>query len=304
MELIRDIEEMRHWSRRRRRSEQRIALVPTMGYLHAGHLRLIAEARRRTDACIVSIFVNPTQFGPGEDLDAYPRDLERDRRLTAEAGTDALFVPDAAQMYPPGFQTHTEVEQLTQGLCGAGRPGHFRGVATVVSKLFHITEPDVAVFGEKDFQQLTTIRRMVRDLDFAIEVVGVPTAREADGLALSSRNAYLGPSERRAALAIPRALEAVRQLVARGEQDGLRLLAEGRRVLNEESKLRTEYLVLSEPETLREVERIDGPTLLAVAARIGGTRLIDNCILEGAPGRRPALAPTGGGITDEHEGES
>ncbi|GIW39462.1 MAG: pantothenate synthetase [Candidatus Binatia bacterium] len=279
MEILRAIDDMRGWSERERLARRRIAFVPTMGYLHRGHLQLVSEARRRAERVVVSIFVNPIQFGPGEDFDRYPRDLERDERLAREAGTDVLFVPELREMYPPGFETHVEVERATRRLCGASRPGHFRGVTTVLTKLFHIVQPHVAVFGEKDFQQLAVVRRMVRDLDFGIEIVGVPTVREEDGLATSSRNVYLRPEERRAALALPRALAAAREAVARGEKDGRSVLAAARRVLESEPQVEIDYVELADPETIEEVEEIAKPTLLALAARVGSTRLIDNCVL-------------------------
>lgn len=271
--------EMAAWAEAERLAGRRIGLVPTMGYLHAGHLALVHEARRHAERTVLSIFVNPLQFGPQEDLARYPRDLERDRRLCEEAGVDALYLPDVAHMYPEGFETHVEVERATQGLCGAFRPGHFRGVTTVVAKLFHVTRPHVAVFGEKDFQQLAVIRRMVRDLDFGIEIVGLPTVREADGLAMSSRNVYLSPDERRAALCVPRALEAARVLWRAGERDGLRLLAAARRTLGDEPQARIEYVSLCDAETMQEVGTASAPALLAIAIRIGRTRLIDNTVL-------------------------
>lgn len=270
---------MAAWSEGERLAGRRLGLVPTMGYLHAGHMSLVSESRRRSERTILSIFVNPLQFGPTEDLARYPRDLERDRRMAEEAGVDVLFVPSAEAMYPEGFQTHIEVERATQGLCGPLRPGHFRGVATVVAKLFHMTRPHVAVFGEKDFQQLAVIRRMVRDLDFGIDVVGVPTMRDADGLAMSSRNVYLGADERRAALCVPRALAAARELRAAGETDGLRILAAARRIIGDEPEVRIEYVSLVDAATMEEVTTADAPSLLAVAVRVGKTRLIDNCVL-------------------------
>jgi pantoate--beta-alanine ligase len=279
MLLITSPSEMSIWSDARRAAGERIGLVPTMGYLHAGHLSLVAAAQARADRVAVSIFVNPLQFGPQEDLERYPRDLERDRELLQNAGTNVLFVPDAGAMYPEGFQTQVEVERTSLGLCGASRPGHFRGVTTVVTKLFHIARPHVAVFGEKDYQQLAVIRRMTRDLDFGIDIVGVPTVRERDGLAMSSRNAYLGPAERRAAVCVPAALEAARRLFATGERDALRILAAARQVIGEEALARIDYVNLVDADTLEQVTRVDAPALLAVAVRMGKTRLIDNCVL-------------------------
>jgi pantoate--beta-alanine ligase len=279
METITNIRHMQQWADDARARRQRIGLVPTMGYLHAGHLSLVAEARRRCALTVASIFVNPLQFGANEDLDRYPRDVERDTRLLTEAGTDVLFLPDVKAMYPEGFQTTVSVERVTRGLCGAGRPTHFRGVTTVVAKLFNMVKPHVAVFGCKDFQQLVAIRRLVADLNFDIEIIGAPIVREPDGLAMSSRNAYLSPAERQAALCLSTALRVASASVARGETDGLRILAAARRVIADEPLARIEYTTLADPETLEEVSTVNAPTLLAVAVHIGKTRLIDNCIL-------------------------
>jgi pantoate--beta-alanine ligase len=279
MLLVESPNEMTAWSEAERLAGRRLALVPTMGYLHAGHMALVAEARRRAERTILSIFVNPLQFGPQGDLARYPRDLERDRRMAEEAGVDVLFLPTAESMYPEGFQTHVEVERTAHGLCGDFRPGHFRGVTTVVAKLFHLTRPHLAVFGEKDFQQLAVIRRMTRDLSFGIEIIGAETVREPDGLAMSSRNVYLSAAERQSALCIPRALAAARALYAGGERDSLRLLAAARRVLGDEPQTRIEYVSLVDADSMEEVATADSPALLAVAVRIGKTRLIDNCVL-------------------------
>ncbi len=292
MKRITAIPEMRAWAEARRLERRRVGLVPTMLYLHACHLAIVRECLGRADAAVVSVFVNPLQFGPAEDLDRYPRDLERDASLLEPLGVDVLFAPDERAMYPSGFQTHVEVEGLTQGLCGAHRPGHFRGVTTVVAKLFHIVRPHVAIFGEKDFQQLVVVRRMVRDLDFDVEIIGVPTVRDADGLALSSRNAYLSPQERRAALAVPQALAAAREQFARGERQAAALLAAARAPLEVEPSLRVEYLALVDAETLAEISAVVRPALLALAVWVGRTRLIDNCILaeraeSGASAQRP-----------------
>lgn len=279
METITAISEMQHWANAARARGQRIGLVPTMGYLHAGHLSLVAAARQRTDLVVASLFVNPLQFGANEDLSRYPRDVDRDTQLLAKAGTDVLFLPDARSMYPEGFQTHVEVERVTRGLCGTARPTHFRGVTTVVAKLFNMVKPHVAVFGQKDFQQLVSIRRMVVDLSFDIEIIGAPIVREADGLAMSSRNAYLSPPERAAARCLSQALSAADALVSHGENDGLRILAAARRVIADEPLARLEYASLVDPETLEDVNTIDGVALLALAAHVGKTRLIDNALL-------------------------
>jgi pantoate--beta-alanine ligase len=250
------------------RAGARIGLVPTMGALHAGHEALIRRAREECDVVVASIFVNPAQFGALEDLDRYPRDEEGDEALAAGWGVDHLFVPAVAEMYPQGFQTWVDVEGIAEELEGAGRPGHFRGVATVCLKLFNVVAPDVAFFGRKDAQQAAVVERMVRDLDLPLEIRIVPTVRDADGVAASSRNAYLSPEERAAAGAIPRALEAGAAAHGRGE-DGA---AAARGVLAEEALLDPEYV---------EVARLDGRLYLLAAVRVGRTRLIDNVVLEG-----------------------
>ncbi len=280
METITTVRDMQRWADATRNRGERIGLVPTMGYLHAGHLSLVEHARQRADRTVASIFVNPLQFGAHEDLERYPRDVERDTRLLSEAGTDVLFLPDGKAMYPEGFQTSVSVERVTRGLCGAARPAHFRGVTTVVAKLFNIVRPHVAVFGRKDYQQLVAIRRMVADLNFGIEIVGAPIVREADGLAMSSRNAYLSQPERLAARGLSAGLAAAQAQVAGGETDGLRILAAARGVIMEQSITRIDYATLVDPETLEEVTTCNGSTLLALAVFIGKTRLIDNCILE------------------------
>ena len=280
MDTITTVRDMQHWADVARAAGARVALVPTMGYLHAGHLSLVEEARRRADRTVVSIFVNPLQFGPNEDLERYPRDVERDTRLLAAAGGDILFLPDVPSMYPEGYQTAVTVERVTRGLCGAARPTHFRGVTTVVAKLFNAVKPHVAVFGCKDYQQLVAIRRMAADLNFDLEVVGAPIVREADGLAMSSRNAYLSPAERVAARCLAQALAASEALVQRGETDALRVLAAARRVIADQPLAQVDYASLVNPDTLEEVSSIEAPALLALAVHIGKTRLIDNCILD------------------------
>ena len=279
MKIIENISAMRAWSEAERRAGRRIALVPTMGFLHRGHLSLVRDARSRADRLAVSIFVNPTQFSPGEDFAAYPRDFARDCGLLQEVGVDALFHPSVAEMYPEGAETHVEVERLSLPLCGAARAGHFRGVATVVTKLFNITLPHLAVFGEKDFQQLQVIRRLVRDLQMGVEIVGHPIVREADGLAMSSRNAYLDDAERRAALCLSRALCKAERLFKRGERGAAALLRAAQAELDVEPLARVEYIKLCDSETLDDIDRIERPALLALAVRIGKARLIDNCVL-------------------------
>ena len=288
METITDIRHMQQWSDATRSRGQRIGFVPTIGYLHAGHLNLVRAARSHSDAVVASIFVNPLQFGTNEDLERYPRDVRRDTAMLLDVGTDVLFLPEAAGVYPPGFQTTVTVERVTRGLCGAARPTHFAGVTTIVAKLFHMVKPHVAVFGCKDFQQLVAIRTMVTDLNLDIEIVGAPIVREADGLAMSSRNAYLSATERQAARSLSKALAAAQALVEHGEVDGLRILAAARRVIADESLARLEYATLADPDTLEEVDAVRRPTLLALAAHFGRTRLIDNCILS-----RESTARTG-----------
>jgi pantoate--beta-alanine ligase len=264
---------------------QRLALVPTMGYLHDGHRSLLQEARRRADQggrrglALATIFVNPTQFGPGEDLSRYPRDLAGDLATCEAAGVDAVLAPpDPALVFAPGHQTWVDVERASQGLCGASRPGHFRGVATVVLKLLNLTRPHAAVFGEKDWQQLAVIRAMVRDLDVPVEVVGMPIVREADGLARSSRNAYLGPEQRPAALALSRSLFEAREAAARGRREAAGLVAAARARLAA-AGVRIDYVEVVHPETLQPVAEAVPGSVMLLAAWVGSTRLIDNLVL-------------------------
>jgi len=283
MERITDVQSMQRWAEDSRVAGRRIAFVPTMGALHEGHLALVARAAELADRVVVSIFVNPLQFERRDDFDAYPSDLAADAALLERAGVAVLFVPDARSMYAPGFQTRVEVEQLTAPLCGARRPGHFRGVTTVVAKLFHIVRPHVAVFGEKDYQQLVIIRRMVEDLAFGIEIVGMPTVRERDGLALSSRNRRLDAGGRAAARCVPRALRAAVDAVATGERAAARILDAVRREIAAEPLARLEYAELRDPETLEEIVTLAGRARLAVAVWVGDVRLIDNCAIEAPP---------------------
>lgn len=276
---ISDVAAMRRWAHFEHATGRRIALVPTMGYLHDGHLALVHEARKEAHRVVVSIFVNPTQFGAGEDLARYPRDLAGDLVKLREARADVAFVPDASAIYPSGFDTWIEPRELASVLCGKSRPGHFRGVATVVAVLLRQTLADVAVFGEKDFQQLQVIRRLVRDLWLDVEIVGVPIVREEDGLAMSSRNAYLSIDERRQALALSRAIDAVQQCFGAGERGGAALLNVVRATLAEVPAVRPEYVELVDRETLQPIESVRAPALLAIAAFVGSTRLIDNCQL-------------------------
>ena len=279
METITAPAAMQGWADAARAAGLRVALVPTMGALHAGHEALVAEARRRAGRVVVSIFVNPLQFDRRDDFERYPRVLDDDRARCAAAGADVLFAPPPAAMYPEGFQTAVEVARLTAPLCGRGRPGHFRGVTTVVTKLFHCVRPHVAVFGEKDYQQLAVVRRLAVDLDFGIEIVGVPTVREADGLALSSRNRLLGPADREAALCVPRALAAAAVAVGAGERRAGTIVSQATAEIAVEARARLEYAELCDPETLEEVAEVGAPALLALAVWVGGVRLIDNRLL-------------------------
>jgi pantoate--beta-alanine ligase len=283
MQTLTEPRAMQTWADGERAAGRRIALVPTMGALHEGHLALVAEARRRAERVVVSIFVNPMQFNRRDDFDKYPRDLATDAAVCASGGVDAIYAPHPAAMYPEGFQTAVEVARLAEPLCGANRPGHFRGVTTVVTKLFHAVRPDVAVFGEKDFQQLAIVRRMAADLDFGIEIVGVPTVREADGLALSSRNRLLDADGRAAAVCVPGALGAAVDAVGAGERRSAAILDAAVRVITAEPLARLEYAELRDPETLELVEEVGAPTLLALAVWVGSVRLIDNRVLH--PGR-------------------
>lgn len=277
IEVIKTPVQMRARSDSWRAAGKRIAFVPTMGYLHDGHVALLDEGRRRGDVLVLSIFVNPTQFGPKEDLSRYPRDLDGDLAKAARARVDVAYVPDIASMYPEGYQTFVEVEELQKGLCGASRPGHFRGVATVVLKLFHAVQPHVALFGRKDYQQLRVLSRMARDLDLGIEVVGLPIVREADGLAMSSRNAYLSADERLRALALRRALVAARESFEAGERDADRLVDRARLTLQSTAGVRLDYLDLRDADSLAELHGpVTRPAVMAVAAFVGTTRLIDN----------------------------
>jgi pantoate--beta-alanine ligase len=279
MEIIDSVKAMQHHATALRAAGNTIALVPTMGCLHAGHASLMHEGRKRGNVLVASIFVNPAQFGAGEDFDSYPRDLERDARIAAAAGVDILFAPKASDMYPAGFQTWIDVELLTLPLCGATRPGHFRGVTTVVGKLFTIVMPDVALFGKKDYQQLAVIRRMTADLNMTVEIVGMPIVREADRLAMSSRNAYLSPDERGRALCLSRALDKARALFGGGERNVALLREKVTEIISAEIATTIDYVEFRDMDTLTEVAAADERTLVALAVKIGITRLIDNCIL-------------------------
>jgi pantoate--beta-alanine ligase len=281
MRIVRTVAELREALAAERAAGSGVGLVPTMGYFHEGHLSLMRRARAEHDVVVVSLFVNPAQFGPGEDLDAYPRDEERDAELAEAEGVDLLFAPPVEELYPKGFETTVRIGGLTSVMCGASRPGHFDGVATVVTKLFNLIQPDAAYFGQKDAQQALVIRKLVRDLDIPVRVEVCPTVREPDGLALSSRNAYLSPDERERALSLSRALRAAEGTVAAGEVDAAAVLAAARHELDD-AGIEPEYLELRSYDDLSPVERVNGSTLLAVAARVGRARLIDNTVLGGA----------------------
>lgn len=273
------IDDMRAASRAARRTGIRLGLVPTMGALHEGHLSLVRAAKASCEVVAASIFVNPTQFGPNEDLARYPRPFERDRKLLEDEGVDLLFAPSVEEMYSRGAMTWVTVEALSDKLDGRSRPGHFRGVTTIVAKLFHAVEPDAAFFGQKDAAQAAIIRRLVRDLKFPVEIVVCPIVREADGLAMSSRNAYLDPQQRKQALVLQRSLMRVKQLAGASESDAVKLIAAAKEVLAEEPAVRLDYFEIVDPDSLEPVYDVSEGALVAVAASIGSTRLIDNILL-------------------------
>ena len=278
--IVRSVRALRARVEAVRATGTRVALVPTMGALHEGHLSLVRLAREHAAWVIVSVFVNPTQFGPGEDFERYPRELDADVAALAGAGADCVFAPEVGEMYPAGDATRVRVERLTRGLCGRARPGHFEGVTTVVARLLNAARPHVAVFGQKDFQQLVAIRRMVRDLLFDVEVIGAPTVREPDGLAMSSRNAYLGVAARKQAPALYAALLDALKRVRAGNTCAADLVATVRRRISKEPLAEIDYIELRDAETLEPVERVERPAVLALAVRFEGARLIDNLVLE------------------------
>jgi pantoate--beta-alanine ligase len=278
MDVITSVHQMKRYSAQARALNKRIAFVPTMGFLHEGHLSLMREGKKRGDILIVSIFVNPTQFGPSEDFEKYPRDFDRDSRMAERVGVDVLFAPEAREMYPSDHQTFIRVTEVTRGLCGKSRPTHFQGVATVVAMLFNIVRPHVALFGEKDYQQLITIQQMVKDLQMDVEVVGMPTVREPDGLAMSSRNSYLKPDERKAALSLHRSLECAREWISKGEDRARSLTKEVSEVIQSEPLVKMDYVEVCDARTLEPVDRIDRDVVIAVAAYVGKVRLIDNWV--------------------------
>lgn len=279
MEIFKAKKQMQQWSENMKKQMQTICLVPTMGFFHQGHLSLMEKGRPLCDQLVVSIFINPTQFGENEDFDAYPVNVDRDLALAQKAGVDAVFLPSRDDIYPERFQTYVSLESLPAHLCGKFRPVHFRGVATVVAKLFNIVKPDVAVFGRKDFQQLQIIRQMVSDLDWNIRIEAGDIFREPDGLAMSSRNTYLSEGERKSALSLSRALDRVKKAVAAGESDTGVLQRDVVGFISSFSHTQVEYAEFCNPATLEPVDRIDSPTLLALAVRVGKTRLIDNAVI-------------------------
>lgn len=279
MEVIQKIREMQAIADRLRREGKKIGFVPTMGYLHEGHLSLVRKAKGLSHVVVVSIFVNPTQFGPGEDFERYPRDEEGDRKKLAAEGVDFLFIPEAAEMYPSGYQTYVEVKEVSKGLCGDFRPGHFKGVATVVTKLFNIVKPHLAVFGEKDYQQLLVIKRMVEDLNFDIEIIPSLLIREEDGIAMSSRNAYLRPENRKRATILFRSLTKGKEVFESGEKRSSNLCRIVKESLETEEGVSVQYVEVRDAETLEKIEVVHRPAVIALAAIVGGVRLIDNILV-------------------------
>jgi len=279
MNIFRTSNEMQQAALQLKRQGKTIAFVPTMGFLHEGHASLLREGRKRGDILVLSIFVNPIQFGINEDLDRYPRNWEQDCRIAEACGVDIVFAPGSADMYPPGFQTGITVRELSLPLCGSSRPGHFDGVATVVTKLFSLVQPDVALFGRKDYQQLAIIRRMTADLNLPVQILGMPIVREDDGLAMSSRNSYLSPTERQSALCLYRAVVRVRERYAAGERSAATLRDEALMVISREPLATIDYLELRDGSTLEPTQTADNGTLLALAVKLGQTRLIDNTLL-------------------------
>ena len=280
MEILKTLTEMKAWSRKMRKDGQTLGLVPTMGYLHAGHLSLARKSMSVCDRTVVSIFVNPTQFGPNEDLDTYPRHLEADQHELEQLGVDALFLPTADDMYPEGFQTYVHVEEITDKLCGKSRRELFRGVTTIVLKLLNIVQPHSAFFGEKDRQQLEVIRKMVGDLNLDVEIVGLPIIREPDGLAMSSRNKYLGKAERKTAQSLHEALQQAQQLVAQGESSVATLRSRMRNIIERQGQAQVDYISVCDPQQFEELEEIRGKAMIALAVHVGKARLIDNCLIE------------------------
>lgn len=279
MEIISDPKLMKIRSTELKRAGKTIGLVPTMGALHDGHLSLIDIAKSSSDMVVMSIFLNPLQFGIGEDLTRYPSDIDRDIKLAQKKGVDVLFCPTNKAMYPGNFQTYVETTEVSKGLCGTSRPTHFKGVSTIVLKLFNIIAPDISVFGQKDYQQLKVIEKMVSDLNLDIRIISAPIVREKDGLAMSSRNQYLRDPEREAAASIYKGLTCAKEMVLRGERDTGQIIARVRQIIESTKIGRIDYVKICEPDTLKEQKSLEAPALLAIAAFFGPTRLIDNCLL-------------------------
>ncbi len=280
MQIMDKVAQMQETSRRLRASGKTIALVPTMGFLHEGHLALMKEGRRIADVLVISIFVNPTQFGPSEDYEEYPRDMEGDLSKAKRNGVDIVFTPSVEEMYQEGFQTKVVVEEVTRHLCGLSRKGHFEGVATVVAKIFNITKAHFGIFGQKDYQQLIVIRRMVKDLNMDIEIISYPTVREPDGLAMSSRNKYLAPEERRSALCLKKSIDTALDLVKRGERRVERIKSAVQGLILSYPFTKIEYVSICDPLTLENLDAVEGEFLLGLAVKVGKTRLIDNCLIK------------------------
>lgn len=280
MQIFNHIAEIKTYLRKEQKNGKIIGFVPTMGYLHEGHLSLIRRAANENDMAIVSIFVNPTQFGPAEDFERYPRDLQRDVNLAQQAGANVIFAPDVAEMYPQGYKTYVEVQEITNTLCGASRPGHFRGVTTIVTKLFNIVRPDRAYFGQKDAQQAIVIQQMTKDLDMDVEIMVCPIVREKDGLAMSSRNVYLNPQEREQAVVLSESLALAKKLIIQGERDAFKIKAAIVDKITQKPLAKIDYVSIVDAQTLKDIHHITNRVLIALAVKFGATRLIDNIIVE------------------------
>ncbi|MCK5310542.1 MAG: pantoate--beta-alanine ligase [Desulfobacteraceae bacterium] len=280
MEIFKKASEMQSWSKNIKKQDKTICLVPTMGYLHEGHLSLIEKGEELSDKTVLSIFVNPTQFGKNEDLDSYPTDLKKDLNHAEKLNVDAVFLPSKDEMYKKNFQTYVELTNLPNHLCGLSRPVHFKGVATIVAKLFNIVDPDTAIFGQKDYQQIQVIRQMTKDMNFNIQIIGAPIVREDDGLAMSSRNTYLTKEERKAGLCLSQSIEKAKEMIKNGETNADVILSEINGFIKNVKGVKIDYIALCDPETLDLVKEIKGKTLLALAVKLGETRLIDNAVID------------------------
>lgn len=278
MKIIKSAKEMQSFSETLRNQGNIVTFVPTMGYFHEGHLNLMREGRKRGDCVVISIYVNPTQFGPNEDFEQYPRDFERDLAMAETVGVDVIYYPSDQDMYPPNYQTYITVEGVTDNLCGLSRPGHFRGVATVCAKLFNAVKPHLAVFGKKDFQQLVVIKRMVQDLNLDLEVIGMATTREPDGLAMSSRNIYLKADERKSALSLSRSLKMAKELYEQGERDAAKIAGNVKNHIESNLYTKIDYVQICDTTTMKDVVRLEKECVIALAVRVGKTRLIDNYV--------------------------